>query len=132
MSLSFKAEHRDGYSIVHLAGDPSLGQFLSFLYLIGIETAGWPGKRVLFDLRGVSTLTSFTEHYAVGEEAARQLQHLHRIASVVDPDRITHASGKTARRSGPEADDLHRAGSGDRLADRVIRPPARRAARGPW
>jgi hypothetical protein len=100
MSLSFKAEHRDGYSIVRLAGEPSLGQFLSFLQLIAVETAGWPARRVLFDLRGVRSLTSFTDHYAIGEEAARQLQHLHRIASLVDPDRITHASEKTARRSG--------------------------------
>jgi hypothetical protein len=36
----------------------------------------------------------------VGEEAARQLQHLQRIASLVPPDRLTRASEKTARRSG--------------------------------
>ena len=36
----------------------------------------------------------------IGEETARQLQHLHRIASVVDPDRLTRASEKTAKRSG--------------------------------
>jgi hypothetical protein len=100
MSLSFKVEHREGYSVVRLEGEPSLGQFLSFLQLIAIETAGWPSKRALFDLRGVRTLTTFTEHYAIGEEAARQLGHLHRIASVVDADRITRASEKTARRSG--------------------------------
>ena len=100
MSLSFAVEHRERYSVVRLQGEPSLGQFLSFMQLIGVETAGWPVKRVLFDLRGIRTLTTFTEHYAIGEEAARQLAHLHRIASVVDPDRITHASEKTARRSG--------------------------------
>lgn len=100
MSLSFKVEQEEGYSVVRLAGEPSLGQFLSFLQLISVETASWPVKRVLFDLRGVHTLTSFTEHYAIGEEAARQLQHLQRIASLVAPDRITRASEKTARRSG--------------------------------
>ena len=100
MSLSFKVEHREGYSVVRVDGEPSLGQFLSFLHLIGVETAGWPVKRVLFDLRSVRTLTTFTEHYAVGEETARQLKHLHRIASVVPADRITRASEKTARQSG--------------------------------
>lgn len=100
MSLSFKVEHREGYSTVQLAGEPSLGQFLSFVQLIAVETAGWPCKRVLFDLRGIRTLTSFTDHYAIGEETARQLRHLHRIASLVDDDRITRASEKTARRSG--------------------------------
>jgi hypothetical protein len=100
MSLDFGVEHREGYSVVRLAGEPSLGQFLSFLQLMGVETSGWPARRVLFDLRGIRTLTSFTEHYAVGEEASRQLQHLYRIASLVPPDRITRASEKTARRSG--------------------------------
>jgi len=100
MSLSFDVEHRNGYSVVRVDGEPSLGQFLSFLALMGVETAGWPVKRVLFDLRGVRTLTTFTEHYAVGEEVARQLAHLHRIASVVPPDRLTRASEKTARQAG--------------------------------
>jgi hypothetical protein len=100
MSLSFDVEHREAYSVVRLHGAPTLGQMLSMIQLLGIETAGWRARRVLFDLRGVRTLTSFTEHYAVGEETARNLRHLHRIASVVDADMITHASEKTAQRSG--------------------------------
>ena len=100
MGLSFETEHREGYSIVRLHGAPSLGQFLSLIQLLGVETSGWPARRVLFDLRGIRTLTSFTDHYAIGEETARQLAHLHRIASVVDADMITRASEKTARRSG--------------------------------
>lgn len=100
MSLSFHAEHRDGYSVVRIRGEPSLGQFLSLIQLLGVETAAWRARRVLFDLRGVRSLTSFTDHYAIGEEVARQLKHLHRLASVVDPDMITRASEKTARRSG--------------------------------
>ena len=100
MDLRFSVEQRERYAVVRVDGQPTLGQFLSFLREIGAETAAWPVKRVMFDLRGVRTLTSFTEHYAVGEEAARQLQHLHRLASVVPPDRITRASEKTAQRSG--------------------------------
>ena len=100
MSLRHSVEHRERYSVVRVEGEPSLGQFLSFLQLLGVETAGWAQRRVLFDLRGVRTLTSFTEHYAVGEEAARQFRHLHRLASVVPADRITRASEKTAQRSG--------------------------------
>ncbi|GAB3645404.1 STAS/SEC14 domain-containing protein [Ramlibacter alkalitolerans] len=100
MSLRFDVEHRDGYSVVRVEGAPSLGQFLSFLHLIAVETTSWNSRRALFDLRGVQTLTSFTEHYAIGEEAARQLSHLHRVASLVEPGRITRASEKTAQRSG--------------------------------
>ncbi|HEX2546270.1 MAG TPA: STAS/SEC14 domain-containing protein [Ramlibacter sp.] len=100
MSLTFNVAHRDRYSVVRVEGEPTLGQFLSFLQLVGVETMEWPTRRVLFDLRGIRTLTTFTEHFAVGEEVARQLGHLHRIASVVPADRITRASEKTARRSG--------------------------------
>lgn len=100
MSLRFDVEHRERYSVVRVEGEPSLGQFLSFLQLIAVETSSWRAKRVLFDLRGVRTLTTFTEHYAIGEEAARQLAHLHRVASLVEPHRITRASEKTARQSG--------------------------------
>lgn len=100
MSLRFDVEHKEGYSVVRVEGAPSLGQFLSFIHLIAVETAGWPAKRALFDLRGVQTLTAFTEHYAIGEEVARQLRHLHRVASLVEPHRITRASEKTAQRSG--------------------------------
>ena len=100
MSLSFDVEHRKAYSVVRLHGEPTLGQMLSMIQLLGVETSAWRARRVLFDLRGVRTLTSFTDHYAIGEETARNLGHLNRIASVVDSDMITHASEKTAQRSG--------------------------------
>lgn len=100
MSLNFQVEQRPGYGYVRLDGDPTLGQFLSVIQLMAVETADWPVKRALFDLRGITTLTSFTEHYAIGQEAARHLKHLARIASLVAPDRITRASEKTARQAG--------------------------------
>lgn len=100
MSLDFTVEQREGYAVVRVDGEPSLGQFLSFLSLVAVEASGWQTRRVLFDLRGVRTLTTFTEHYAVGEEVARQLGHMHRIASVVPADRLTRASEKTARQAG--------------------------------
>jgi hypothetical protein len=100
MSLRFDVEHRDGYSVVRVEGAPSLGQFLSFLHLIGVETAGWQVRRVLFDLRGIETLTTFTEHYSIGGEAARQLAHLQRVAALLEPHRITRAGEKTAQREG--------------------------------
>jgi len=100
MSLRFDVEHRKGYAVVRVEGEPSLGQFLSFLQLMHVETSGWQTKRALFDLRAVQTLTTFTDHYAIGEEAARQLSHLQRVASLVEPQRLTRASEKTAQRSG--------------------------------
>jgi len=100
ISLEFTVEHREDYSAVQVRGEPSLGQFLSFIQLLAVESRDWVSRRALVDLRGVRTLTSFTDHFAIGEETARQLRHLHRIASIVDPDRLTRASEKTARQSG--------------------------------
>lgn len=100
MSLSYRVEHRNGYAVVRVDGNPTLGQFLSFLQLMGVESAAFPSRRVLFDLRGVRSLTEAGEHRAVGEEVVRRLGHLERIASVVPPDRLTRASEKTAREGG--------------------------------
>lgn len=100
MNLRFDVEHRHAYSVVRVEGEPSLGQFLSFLHLIGVETTGWKVQRVLFDLRRVKTLSTFTEHDAIGDEAARRLSHLQRVASLVEPHRSTRPSGKAARRAG--------------------------------
>ncbi|HEY0823067.1 MAG TPA: hypothetical protein VGD76_04705, partial [Ramlibacter sp.] len=63
MSLSFDVEHREGYSVVRMSGQPTLGQFLSLIQLLGVETSAWTVRQVLFDLRGIRSLTSFTEHY---------------------------------------------------------------------
>jgi hypothetical protein len=100
MSLTHHVELRNGYAVVRVEGEPTLGEFNAFIEAMAAESAAWPVKRALFDLRSVRTLTTFTEHYSVGEQVVRHLRHLHRIASVVPGDRITRASEKTARQSG--------------------------------
>lgn len=100
MALSSTLAHRDRHTVVRVEGDPTLGEFLGFVQSLAQDSAHWTNKRLLVDLRGVRSLKTFTEHYAIGEEAARMLQHLHRVASLVPADRITRASEKTAQRSG--------------------------------
>jgi hypothetical protein len=100
MPVEYKVEQRDGYMVVRVIGDPALGEFLQFIEQLGRESAAWKTRRALVDLRSVRSLKSFTEHYAVGEAAARHLAHLDKLASVVPADRITRASEKTAQRSG--------------------------------
>ena len=102
MSLRFDVEHRHAYSVVRVEGEPSLGQFLSFLQLMAVETSGWTSRRALFDLRGVDTLASSTEQCAVAEETARRLSHLHRVASLLAPNRVPYASEQTAQLPGPK------------------------------
>ncbi len=100
MALSYTIEQRQKYGVVRVEGEPTLGEFLAFIQEIGTASGGWLHKRMLVDLRGIRSLTTFTEHYAIGEESARQFARLQRVASVVPADRITRASEKTAQRSG--------------------------------
>jgi hypothetical protein len=100
MPLHHRIEHRSGYTVVSLRGDPSLGQFLSFIELMGPETQSWQHGRGLFDLRDISTLKSVTDHVAIGQAVARHLAHMDRIASLVLPDRATGISRKEAQGAG--------------------------------
>jgi hypothetical protein len=100
MSIDFKVEHRDRYSVVRVNGEPTLDEFLQFVERIGAQSHGWPSAHALVDLRSIRTLKSFTEHYAIGEAVGRLLGHLRRVASVVPADRLTRASQKTAQQAG--------------------------------
>ncbi len=100
MPLVSRFEARDGYTAVRLRGEPSLGQFLSFIELMQAETAAWPHRRALFDLRGIATLKAVSEHLAVGQAVVRHLAHLEKIASVVPTDRATGVSRKLAQGQG--------------------------------
>lgn len=100
MSLHYSVEQRDTHAVVRVDGEPTLGEFLEFVRTLAMESVAWSTRRVLIDLRSVRTLTTFTEHYAIGEEVARTMGHMERMASVVPADRITRASEKMARQGG--------------------------------
>ncbi|TWO70085.1 hypothetical protein FN976_17260 [Caenimonas sedimenti] len=98
MSLELNWEHHDTHAVVRLVGTPQLGHVLSALEVIAIECAGI--QKLLVDLRGISTLQSFTDQFALGQAAATKLNHLHRIASVVPVGRKTRNSERPAREGG--------------------------------
>ena len=100
MTQGFIVEHRDAYTVVRIDSDPSLDEIVRSIETLGLLSHQWPHSRVLFDLRSVRTLKTFTEHYTIGEAVARHLKHLSRMASVVPADRITRASERTARLAG--------------------------------
>lgn len=100
MSLHYEVAYREGYAVARADGEPDLGEFIRMVQDLGAQSRNWPRDRLLVDLRGVRTMRSFTEHYAIGEEVGRQLGHLRKVASLVPADRITRASEKTARRAG--------------------------------
>jgi hypothetical protein len=88
------------YIRVRITGGPTIGQLLSLIHLLGVESETWDDDKVLVDLRGVVTPFSLPEQFRIGEEAAASLSHMRRIASVVPPERITRVSEKAARRNG--------------------------------
>ena len=85
---------------VKVTGGPTLGQLLSLIHLLGVESETWEDDKVLVDLRGVATPFSRPEQFRIGEEAAASLSHMRRIASVVPPERVTRVSEKAAQRNG--------------------------------
>lgn len=99
--MDFQFSFRNGATIARakVEGRPSLGQFMSLIDVMSSDSHEWKHNRLLVDLTGVETLTSFTDQFAIGEKAARILSHLH-VASVVAPHRITRVSEKAANRGG--------------------------------
>lgn len=85
---------------VSVTGTPAIGQMLSLIHLLGVESEGWDQDRVLVDLRSVRTPFSEMEQFRIGVEAAASLSHMAKIASVVPAGRVTRISERAARRNG--------------------------------
>ena len=100
MGFDVAIDREAHHTRVTITGAPSIGQLLSLIHLVGVESEGWASDRVLVDLRGVGTLFSEQEQARIGEEAAASLNHMSRIASVVPPQRLTRISERAARRDG--------------------------------
>ena len=100
MGFDVAIDREAHHTRVTITGVPSIGQLLSLIHLVGVESEGWESDRVLVDLRGVGTLFSEQEQARIGEEAAASLNHMSRIASVVPRERVTRISERAARRDG--------------------------------
>lgn len=100
MDFDVAVKDHDFYMRVAVAGRPSLGQLLSLVHILGVESASWRHECLLVDLRGVATEFSRPEQARIGEEAASSLAHVRRIASLVPPERLTRVSERVAQRSG--------------------------------
>lgn len=100
MDFDLAIDRQDHYIRVTVSGEPTFGQMLSLIHLLGVESETWEGAAVLVDLRGVQTPFDRMEQFRIGEEAAASLSHMDRIASLVPPERVTRVSEKAARRNG--------------------------------
>lgn len=98
--MGTSVEHRGTYSVVHIDGSPTLAELLARIDALEWETLEWQPARVLLDLRGIVTITGFSEQFIVGRELARRLSHLERLASLVLPQRVTNVSARAAAKEG--------------------------------
>jgi hypothetical protein len=100
MTFDVAIDQKDSFIRVTLSGEPSIGQVLSMIHLLGVESETWEKHKVLVDLRAVTTPFTREEQFRFGEEAAASLSHMDRIASIVPGERITRISERAARRNG--------------------------------
>jgi hypothetical protein len=100
MDFDVVIDKKARYVRVAVTGSPSIGQLLSLIHLLGVESETWEQSAALVDMRGIDTKFTQHEQFRIGEEAACSLNHLDKIASVVPRERITRISQKAARRNG--------------------------------
>ena len=100
MPLQINVQRLPEFTSVKISGPATLADFLAFIADFGGETYRHGDMRVLVDLREVQNQFKFTDHFQIGEAAAKELKHLERLASVVQENQITRTSEKVAIRQG--------------------------------
>lgn len=100
MPLQMKIRRLPEFTSVKIAGRAVLADFFGFIAEFGEESRRHGDKRVLVDLLEVENEFKFTDHFQIGEAAAKQLKHLERLASIVPADQITRTSEKVAIKQG--------------------------------
>ena len=81
-------------------GEAVLADFIGLIDVVGVRTERTGHRRVLVNLLGVTEGLKFTDHFSLGDEVARKLGHLERVASVVPEERRTRTSEKVANAQG--------------------------------
>jgi hypothetical protein len=100
MPLQIKVRRLPEFTSVKMSGRAVLGDFFTFIDEFGQASRQHGDKRVLVDLLEVENDFKFTDHFQIGEAAARQLKHLERLASIVPEAQITRTSEKVAVKQG--------------------------------
>lgn len=88
------------FTSVKLSGPATLDDFVKLIEGMAAESRRLGDRRMLVDQLEITTTLKFTDHFRIGEEVARHMQHLEKMASVVPPERITHTSEKVALQQG--------------------------------
>ncbi len=100
MPLQVRVQRLPEFTSVKVSGPATLPEFVAFIAEFGAESHRHGDKRVLVDLLEVQNRFRFTDHFQIGEAAARELKHLERLASIVPASQITRTSEKVAVKHG--------------------------------
>jgi hypothetical protein len=100
MALHLHYEPLPGLLRLEVSGQATLADIIALIDSLAGETQRGGYTRALVNLRAVKEGLKFTDHYSVGEEVARKLGHLERLASVVPAERRTGTSEKVANAQG--------------------------------
>ncbi|MBI2771666.1 MAG: STAS/SEC14 domain-containing protein [Burkholderiales bacterium] len=90
----------DGFVRVEVSGAADLDGLLRMMRKISVQTRSHGDTLMLVNLQKMEGELNFTGHYVLGEQVAQHLSHLTKLASVVQPGKITKTSEKVARAQG--------------------------------
>jgi hypothetical protein len=100
MPLQVDVHRLPEFTSVKVSGPANLSEFLEFIAVFGEDSRAQGDRRVLVDLLDVENEFRFTDHFQIGEAAAKWLKHLERLASLVPAAQITRTSEKVALKQG--------------------------------
>ncbi|MGE3349363.1 MAG: STAS/SEC14 domain-containing protein [Ramlibacter sp.] len=98
--MQFQIVRLPDYVDVALTGHVALAPLLELIHKLGRLTRTHGDQRLLFDLLNLEGQMHFTGQMQAGEQVARSLSHLARVASVVPVDKITRTSERVAQARG--------------------------------
>ena len=96
--MQFELERGEGPPIARLSGLAMLEGWERVLAQLGSETTS--DRYLLLVLHGLVGFLGIPERRRVGEVAAQHLKHLHKVAFVVPPEKLSGTTGPAAARFG--------------------------------
>ena len=98
--MQFQVVRATRFVRVEVKGPADVGAFVQGIQALAADTLAQGDKLLLVNLLQVEESLDSTGHCVLGEQVARLLSHLNRLASVVPPARMTRTSEKVARAHG--------------------------------
>jgi hypothetical protein len=86
MSFDFKVTPGPQHTRVILAGEATLGQLLSLLQVLQVDSAAWPRDAVLLDLSELRTAFTQAQRTQLQQEAVRRLERIQCVTVRWNPE----------------------------------------------